>query len=634
MVRGLGLRLFLAAALVLALVSVALVTLGFQVDTLRSETRSEHHAEQVLLAATTLDQLQGEMVAAVNSYLVSRDPSSLAMWRKDRATEPTVAQFLISQVMQTPDEARARELTAGVSSYMRAVAEPVLALAAHDPAAARALAARLEQTNRPDILRAKFDSFLAAATTTANTQAQKADDTADTIITLFGIRIGGSFLVIVGALLFLQWRIVVPIRRASMAAERLASGEPADRLPTRGSDEVARLGRSFNSMADSIERQRTEREDQNRDLERLATVLRAVLDSTIDGILLTDLEGNVQLANRPLLRFGAELGIPGEGTAVERLLAIKHRMREEERYVATMERLAAHPEDPSADEFEVVEPYRVFVGYTAPVRDERGALIGRIWTLRDVTQERQLDRLKEEFVATVSHELRTPLTSMMGFLEMLREGEAGQLTAEQDRFLAIVYRSSERLQRLVGDLLFVARLDASGIQLQLTEVRLDELVRDAVEVASALARTGGVELSVELSPPEGIVLSADPERIAQLAGNLISNALKFTPEGGRVQVRVFATAEHAVIEVEDTGIGIPLTEQERVFERFFRSSSATAQAIPGTGLGLVISRAIAEAHGGRISVVSEPGKGTSFRVELPFVRQFGDAVLSGPDVDG
>jgi signal transduction histidine kinase len=250
------------------------------------------------------------------------------------------------------------------------------------------------------------------------------------------------------------------------------------------------------------------------------------------------------------------------------------------------------------------------------VLDDRGGFLGRIWTLREVTQQRELDRLKDDFVATVSHELRTPLTSMMGFLEMIREGEAGELNEEQQRFLAIVYRSSERLQRLVGDLLFVARLDANGLQLQFADVDVTEVVRDAVESTAALARSRTIDLSSDLGevPP----VFGDRERLSQLVGNLISNALKFTPEGGTVTARTFVDGDSAVIEVSDTGIGIPEAEQSRLFQRFFRSSTATEQAIPGTGLGLVISRAIAEAHGGTISVRSAPGKGTSFRVELPF----------------
>jgi signal transduction histidine kinase len=232
-----------------------------------------------------------------------------------------------------------------------------------------------------------------------------------------------------------------------------------------------------------------------------------------------------------------------------------------------------------------------------------------------VTQQRELDRLKEDFVATVSHELRTPLTSMMGFLEMIREGEAGELNDEQRRFLAIVYRSSERLQRLVGDLLFVARLDANGLQLQFGEVRLAEIVRDTVESTSALARSREIDLRPDVRdvPP----LSGDRERLSQLVGNLVGNAIKFTPAGGRVTVRTFVAGQSAVVEVEDTGIGIPPAEQGQLFQRFFRSSTATEQAIPGTGLGLVISRAIAEAHGGSIGVRSRTGEGACFRVELP-----------------
>jgi signal transduction histidine kinase len=369
-------------------------------------------------------------------------------------------------------------------------------------------------------------------------------------------------------------------------------------------------------MSQSLARPRRDLASQNVDLERLANVLRAVLDSTVDGILLSDADGNVQLANRPVLILTRELGMSYEGPVVDRLLSVAHRVKDEEKYRAAMESLRSNPDEATFDEFEDAVSGRVFQGFTAPVRDDRGGFLGRVWTLREVTQQRELDRLKDDFVATVSHELRTPLTSMMGFLEMIREGEAGQLTDEQKRFLAIVYRSSERLQRLVGDLLFVARLDANGLQLHFDDVDVAEVVGDAVESASALARSRTIEFRSELADVP--VVTGDKERLSQLVGNLISNALKFTPAGGTVTARTFTDGDNAVIDVSDTGIGIPEAEQSRLFQRFFRSSTATDQAIPGTGLGLAISRAIAEAHGGTISVRSQPGAGTSFRVELPF----------------
>jgi signal transduction histidine kinase len=255
----------------------------------------------------------------------------------------------------------------------------------------------------------------------------------------------------------------------------------------------------------------------------------------------------------------------------------------------------------------------------AVMRDPTGAVAGRIFAFRDISSDRLVEQVKSDFVSTVSHELRTPLTSMMGFLEMIREGEAGELTVEQKRFLAIVYRSSERLQRLVGDLLFVARLDANGLQLQFGPVDLDGIVREAVESAGAVARSRELDLRLELAPVP--IVTGDKERLSQLIGNLVSNALKFTPAGGRVTVKTFVDGRHAVVEVEDDGIGIPAGEQDRLFQRFFRSSTATEQAIPGTGLGLVISRAIAEAHGGSIDVRSDAGSGACFRVELPLDQE-------------
>jgi signal transduction histidine kinase len=356
--------------------------------------------------------------------------------------------------------------------------------------------------------------------------------------------------------------------------------------------------------------------ERNAELERLANVLRAVLDATVDGILLSDATGNVQVENRPVVALTRDLGMSGDGPFVDRLLSVEHRMRDRDRFRAAMERLREGPDEATFDEFEDAVSGRVFQWFTNPVRDDHGHLLGRIWTLRDVTRERELDRLKDEFVATVSHELRTPLTSMMGFLEMVREGEAGELTDEQRRFLAIVYRSSERLQRLVGDLLFVARLDANGLQLHLEDVHVDEVMRECVEASAALARARELELRPEIRPIPPI--QADRERLVQLAMNLLSNAVKFTPGGGVVTARTFVDGDDAVIQVEDTGIGIPHIDQERLFQRFFRSSTATEQAIPGTGLGLVISKAIAEAHGGTIGVRSDAGAGTCFTVRLPF----------------
>jgi signal transduction histidine kinase len=372
-------------------------------------------------------------------------------------------------------------------------------------------------------------------------------------------------------------------------------------------------------MSRSLSGNQKELADQNVDLERLANVLRAVLDSTVDGILLSDAEGNVQLANRPVVKLTRDFGMSFDGPVVDRLLSVSERMVDSEKYRDAMERLRTNPDEATFDEFEDSVSGRVFQGFTAPVRDDRGGFLGRIWTLREVTQQRELDRLKDDFVATVSHELRTPLTSMMGFLEMIREGEAGELTVEQKRFLAIVYRSSERLQRLVGDLLFVARLDANGLQLQFGPVDLDGIVREAVESAGAVARSRELDLRLELAPVP--IVTGDKERLSQLIGNLVSNALKFTPAGGRVTVKTFVDGRHAVVEVEDDGIGIPAGEQDRLFQRFFRSSTATEQAIPGTGLGLVISRAIAEAHGGSIDVRSDAGSGACFRVELPLDQE-------------
>jgi signal transduction histidine kinase len=230
----------------------------------------------------------------------------------------------------------------------------------------------------------------------------------------------------------------------------------------------------------------------------------------------------------------------------------------------------------------------------------------------------ELDQLRDAFVSVVSHELRTPLTSVCGYLELLQHGEGGPVTEEQQRLMAVIDRNARRLLRLVGDLLFVGQVEAGKLVLEVGPVDLDDLGVQSVETARPHAAEKGVELV--LCEGRLPVLIGDNGRLGQLLDNLISNALKFTPRDGRVTVRIGRKAGVAFFEVEDTGMGISVEDQDRLFERFFRTSSATAQAIPGIGLGLSISQAIAEAHDGKITVSSRLGAGTMFRFEAPLPR--------------
>ena len=230
--------------------------------------------------------------------------------------------------------------------------------------------------------------------------------------------------------------------------------------------------------------------------------------------------------------------------------------------------------------------------------------------------------MKDEFVSLVSHELRTPLTSIRGYLELLLE-ESGDFTPEQTRFLGVVDRNSERLLDLVGDLLFLAQIDAGKLAIEHELVDLGALLEDSAEALRPIAESRGIELVTSIAPLPNRI--GDGTRLGQVLNNLLSNALKFTPEGGRVSVSLHADGDSTVVEVEDNGVGIPSAEQDRLFERFFRSSKATQAAIPGTGLGLAITKAIVEGHGGRISVASEENVGTSVRVDLPLATAPGAA---------
>jgi PAS domain S-box-containing protein len=365
--------------------------------------------------------------------------------------------------------------------------------------------------------------------------------------------------------------------------------------------------------------------------------LAAIVESSGDAIMAADLNGNLTSWNsgaEKLFGYTAEEVL---GTPIT-MLAPPDRAGEPRKF---FEQVLAGEAITGVDTVRRRKDGTLIdVSFTySPLRDATGAVVGASAIAQDIGERRkaaaererlveelaeqnerlrELDRLKDEFVALVSHELRTPLTSIRGYLELVLEGEAGDLTDEQRQFLGVVERNAHRLLALVGDLLFLAQVEAGKLSLEIGAVDLSSIAADAVEAGRPLAEEKGVTLTLASGPLP--LLAGDRGRLAQLLDNLVSNGLKFTPSGGRVDVRVRGEQGTAVVEVRDTGMGIPVGEQQHLFERFFRTSKATEQAIPGTGLGLAISKAIVEAHGGEISVTSEDGAGSTFRVALP-IRQ-------------
>ena len=270
----------------------------------------------------------------------------------------------------------------------------------------------------------------------------------------------------------------------------------------------------------------------------------------------------------------------------------------------------------------------------------RGLLHARLFARQAelVRQLQELDRAKSDFLATVSHELRTPLTSIAGYAELLAEGEAGRVTASQRQMLQVIVRNSDRLRVLIEDLLTLGRIEGGSFRTTRAPVDLRDVVAGAVQALRPQAGAGGVSLeATDPAPLSGpVVVTGDAGQLERVVLNLLSNAVKFTPAGGRVRLGLRVEGDRAVLEVADSGIGIPPEEQERLFTRFFRASNATEAAIQGTGLGLTIVRSILVPHGGDLAVASAPGEGTTVTVKLPLAGAAADgpALAAGSGILG
>ena len=346
--------------------------------------------------------------------------------------------------------------------------------------------------------------------------------------------------------------------------------------------------------------------------------VRAVMDATTEGILLIGSERVMGYHNRRFLDlFGFETEqIEGRPLAsIDRF--IDRIFDEPDEFRRRIDEADERPE--AVTRFPIKQHYpqvRDLEVYAAPVTDRDGHDLGRLHAFRDVTRERELDRMKDEFVSLVSHELRTPLTSIKGYVDLLIDGDVGEVTEDQKEFLEIVKSNSDRLVMLVNDLLDVSRIEAGRINLRPTPVDLAGSIDEVAMSLQPLMEQKGQSLKLEL-PADLPQVMADRDRVVQIVTNLLSNAHKYTLEGGDVTVRAQAVEDEVQVDVSDTGVGMTRDELAKLFGKFFRAQNPATRDISGTGLGLNIVRSLVERQGGRIWVTSEPTKGSTFSFTIP-----------------
>ncbi|MEX0762302.1 MAG: ATP-binding protein [Dehalococcoidia bacterium] len=362
------------------------------------------------------------------------------------------------------------------------------------------------------------------------------------------------------------------------------------------------------------------------DLQLMTNRLRVVLDSALEAILLVDRDSRVVWANQSFsdaFGYGESRRLLGADWAMVRErpgVQIENR----ERYVDRIREMERNHEMAVArEDVRISSPIERILSMTsAPVTDDEGQYLGRLWVFRDVTAERAVEETKSVFVSMVSHELRTPLTSLTGFIDLVLDEAAGPVSDGVARYLLKARANGLRLSRLVSDILDISRLESGHLQIEAGDVDLGALLDELADSTDVEFRDRNVRLMVDL-PGDLPSVRADRVRAAQVFENLLTNAYRYTPAGGAVYVTGQQTGRWVDVAVRDTGPGIAPEHQARVFDKFVRLEGQGRRPPGSTGLGLAITKALVELQGGSIRLESTLGKGSKFTVRLPAVEQRG-----------
>jgi two-component system phosphate regulon sensor histidine kinase PhoR len=407
-----------------------------------------------------------------------------------------------------------------------------------------------------------------------------------------------GFIALVSTLLA-SGRVMRPLSHLKEAAESVAAGNYNQKIPVDGNDEVGQLAQAVNRMRRALVKQLTE-------LQQNSLRLETVLSSMVEGVLAVDADHRVLLANAAaksmlLIETREIVGRP--------LLEVTRNRSVREALEKAFQR-----DDPYESEFETSGINRRYLALRA-ARLAGDPCPGAVAVLYDITDLRQLENIRREFVANVSHELKTPLASIKAYAETLRMGAIHD-QEHNIPFLERIEEQADRLHQLIQDLLQLARVESGKEAFEIRDVSLGNLIDQCEPVYYGRAQAKNLELQID--PAAGPVIArADVSGLTTILDNLVANAIQYTPAGGLVTIRYRADDGRAVLEVEDTGVGIAPRDQARIFERFYRVDKARSRELGGTGLGLAIVKHLTQAFGGEVSVSSEPGTGSTFQVRLP-----------------
>ncbi|EOH90620.1 PAS domain S-box protein [Enterococcus asini ATCC 700915] len=399
--------------------------------------------------------------------------------------------------------------------------------------------------------------------------------------------------------------ITQPIGEMQEQAMRIARGDYSRRVTVYGKDELGQLAETFNQLGERIEETQDAMESERNRLD-------SVLSHMTDGVIATDRRGKVTSINEMAMTL---LNVKGEeviGESILELLGI------EEDY--TLRKLLEKPDEMLIHR---ENPYRGTVILRtdfAMIRRESGFISGLVAVMHDVTEQEKTEQERREFVSNVSHELRTPLTSMRSYIEALSEG-AWKDEEIAPNFLKVTLDETDRMIRMINDLLDLSRMDSQQSNLQLEYININELVSFVLDrfdmIMNNEEKGKKYRIRRDFTQRE-LWAEVDPDKIIQVIDNIMNNAIKYSPDGGTITVHLSETHNNILLSITDQGLGIPKKDLQKVFDRFYRVDKARARKQGGTGLGLAITKEVIKAHGGNIWVESQEGRGSTFYITLPY----------------